>query len=272
MTFIADYNGAIVWEAHPSNIGVGKNFPKVIVYHTPEEPADGYPGTPYWFAKEHPVFAGSTHYFASYLGFIWQCVPENRRAIANGVTWETKPYPVDTDPNISLNLQSISIEIEGYAATIGQTLSIGQRKALVEWTVYACKKYNIPADRQHIIGHYEVASNRSDPGTLSIDSIVAEVKLRLETQEDDMSIMDKTVKEVLPPNHPWRVLFPSRDDNSVGAEIFNILGYFDAMHLSTILTSIATLTTKVDALEAGGVDYAKLAKAVNDDAAARLKE
>lgn len=193
MTLVAEYPKAIVWEAHPSNVGVGTNNPKVIVYHTPEEPADGYPGTPYWFAREHPGSEGSTHYFDSYLGFIWQCVKEDARAIANGVT-ANKSYPAGTNSNISLNLQSISIEIEGYAATIGQTLSVAQHKALVDWTVYACKKYNIPADRQHIIGHYEVASNRSDPGTLPIDSIVAEVKAILEGDNMD-PLLEKRLNE-----------------------------------------------------------------------------
>jgi len=171
--------------AHPSNIGTGINHPKVICLHTPEEPADGYAGTPRWFAREHPGAEGSTHYFVSWTGEVWLCVPEDRRAIANGVT-VGKPYPAGTDPSVSLNLQSISVEIEGYAATIGQTLNVGQRKALVDWTVYACQKYGIPADRAHIIGHYEVANNRSDPGTLPIDSIVAEVAARIKGQEDDM--------------------------------------------------------------------------------------
>ena len=174
--------------AHPSNIGSGVNHPKVVVYHTPEEPADNYAGTPRWFAREHPGQEGSTHYFVSWTGEVWLCVPEDRRAIANGVT-AGRPYPAGTDPGVSLNLQSISIEIEGYAATIAQTLSVAQRKGLVDWTVYACTKYGIPADRQHIIGHYEVANNRSDPGTLPMYSIVAEVAARINGQEEDMWLL-----------------------------------------------------------------------------------
>jgi hypothetical protein len=234
MTFISDYNGAIVWEAHPSNVGVGTNNPKAIVYHTPEEPADGYPGTPYWFAREHPASAGSTHYFSSYLGFIWQSVLENKRAIANGVTAD-RSYPVGTNSNISLNLQSISIEIEGYAATIGQTLSVAQRKSVVDWTVYACKKYNIPADRQHIIGHYEVASNRSDPGTLPIDSIVLEVAAKLKGEDKMNAEQEAIMKDI----QAW-LKGPTQE--------------------------------KLDRMLIGAIDYKALAKAVNDDAAARLKE
>ncbi len=201
---MSDYPDAIWYPADESNIGSGLNHPKVIVYHTPEEPADGYPGTPYWFAQEHVGQEGSTHYFVSYLGFIWQSVEEDRRAIANGVT-PGMPYPAGTDPNISLNLQSISIEIEGYAATIGQTLSAVQRKALVDWTVYACRKYGIPADREHIIGHYEVADNRSDPGTLDIDGIVRDVQIMLE--EDDMTADEvrQIIREELDKERAWQV-------------------------------------------------------------------
>lgn len=40
--------------------------------------------------------------------------------------------------------------------------------------------------------------------------------------------------------------------------------------LSAVKTAVAEIAAKVDRLAAGGVDYAALAKAVNDDAAARL--
>ena len=55
--------------------------------------------------------------------------------------------------------------------------------------------------------------------------------------------------------------------------------WFDSKHLETLLASdkatlkdLAALSQALAALSVGGVDYAKLAKAVNDDAARRLKE
>lgn len=191
LSFQADYPGAMVYGADSTNVlNPPANHPKGFVLHTPEEPADGDPGTPRWFAR--PNVGGSTTYFVSYLGFVVQCVPENVGAIANGVT-PPLPYPVWADSNISLNRQTLSVEIEGYAATIAQTISPAQKTALLNLIRHRCLAHGIPMDRQHIIGHYEVANNRTDPGTLNIDAIVAEL------QEDDMALADheKWHREVL---------------------------------------------------------------------------
>lgn len=167
---MSGYPGAIIYPAHPTNqLGPPPCAPKGWCLHTPEEPADNYPGTPYWFAR--PNVGGSTHYFVSYLGFVFQCVNENVGPIANGVTPD-RDYPAWANENVSLNRQTLSVEIEGYAASIANTISPAQKAALVSLIRYGCDKYGIPKDRAHIIGHYEVASNRSDPGTLDIDEIV----------------------------------------------------------------------------------------------------
>lgn len=177
---LSDYPGAIDYPAHKTNTLGPPNTPKGFVLHTPEEAADGYPGTPYWFAQKHPGQEGSTTYFVSFLGFVYQCVPESEAAIANGVLG--KPYPAWANPAVSLNRQTLSVEIEGYAATIADTISPAQKTALLNLIRHRCEAHGIPLDRQHIIGHYEVANNRSDPGTLDIGAIVGELQ-----QGDDMS-------------------------------------------------------------------------------------
>lgn len=190
---MSDYPGAIDYPAHSTNVlNPPANVPKGWVLHTPEEPADGYAGTPVWFAR--PNVGGSTHYFVSYLGFVFQCVAENVGAIANGVT-PGKNYPVFATNFVSLNRQTLSVEIEGYAATIANTISPAQKTALLNLIRHRCQAHGIPLDRQHIIGHYEVANNRSDPGTLDIDALVAEL------QEDDM-FGDKD-REKLVDIHEW---------------------------------------------------------------------
>jgi N-acetyl-anhydromuramyl-L-alanine amidase AmpD len=169
---VSDYPAAIDYPAHPTNTLGPPCNPKGWVLHTPEEPADDHPGTPIYFAQ--PNRRASTHYFVSYLGFIYQMVPESVAPIANGV-WG-RPYPAWADPNVSLNRQTLSVEIEGYATSIARTLSPAQKKALLDLLRYGCRKYAIPLKRSHIIGHYQVASNRTDPGTLNIDSLVAELQ------------------------------------------------------------------------------------------------
>jgi N-acetyl-anhydromuramyl-L-alanine amidase AmpD len=187
-----DYPGAIVVPAHPTNILRPINRPKVLVLHTPEEPADNVESTPRYF--QTPNLGASTHYYADNDGDLYQMVPEGNGAIANGVIGKT--YPEGTNAGHSLNYQSLSIEIEGYAASIGRTMPRGgsQWRTVVAWVVTRAKKYNIPIRRSRIIGHYEVANNRTDPGTLDIDAIVADAQAAVE-EEPDMP--QPTVAEIL---------------------------------------------------------------------------
>lgn len=160
--------GAIWFPADPTNYysylnhaGV-KNNPKGIVLHTPQEPANSYPSTPHYF--QNPNLQASTHYFSAYTGDIYQMVNEEDAAIANGV--KNKPYPSWADPLHSLNWQSVNVEIEGYDYNIQDTLIRGrpQWNGLLSLLSNRAAYYNIPLDREHIIGHYQVADDRSDPG------------------------------------------------------------------------------------------------------------
>ena len=45
---------------------------------------------------------------------------------------------------------------------------------MVGWIKDCATRHGIPIDRAHVIGHYQVADNRSDPGTLDIESLVRE--------------------------------------------------------------------------------------------------
>ena len=91
MAFSGDYPGAIVVQARNYGYIVnGKhltNTPKAWCLHTPEEPPDNVPSTPYYFAGTDRD--ASTTYFVSYLGLVFQCVPESEGAYANAV--EGKP-------------------------------------------------------------------------------------------------------------------------------------------------------------------------------------
>lgn len=164
MTFKADYPGAIIVPAHPTNWRQLPNTPQGWVLHTPEEPWDNNESTPVWFSQAHPATPGSTHYYLDSDGDVYQMVQEKWSPIANGVLG--KPYPSWANPNISLNGQSLNVEIEGYAGQIGKTLIPGgvQFNALVKLIKHRCLAYGIPMDREHIIGHYQVSTDRTDPG------------------------------------------------------------------------------------------------------------
>jgi len=210
----ADYRHALIWPAHANNFyrpenrpNRQPNQPRGWVLHTPEEPVDGYPGTPNWFAN--PSANASTHYYVHGNGDVYQMVPESCAAIANGVLG--KPYPKWADPNHSLNWQSLNVEIEGYAHNIHQTLEVGgpQWKGLVRLLSDRALAYGIPLDREHIIGHYQVASNRTDPGPLfPWDALIRDLQ-----EEEEMANPVWATWKDRPANVPFRsyLLYVGRD-------------------------------------------------------------
>lgn len=179
------YPWAIVYPCHPTNrysyldhAGVQAK-PRAFFIHTPEEDADNFPGTPAWFATYHPDpdARGSTYYFVSYQlderrpGFtkVYRCVDERDAAIANGLNG--KPLPSWADPSTSLNWQTDNAEVEGRAATIHQTLNVGpvgqaQFRSLVDLIAFSSRRWGYALDREHILGHYQVSKDRTDPGAL----------------------------------------------------------------------------------------------------------
>ena len=198
--FTPDIPGAIVVQAHEHNIRPGVNHPKVLVLHTPEEEADATEVTPNYFARSNLPRRASTHYYASGGmgtfgdGDLYQMVPEDQGAIANGVTTQAylnsigrsnlvgKEYPADTDPSVSLNLQSLSIEIEGRAITIHRTMPQGslQWRTVVKWVAECARRHKIPLDRAHVLGHYDVSVYRTDPGSLDLHKIIEDAREELD--------------------------------------------------------------------------------------------
>ena len=175
MAFVADYKGAIVVEARNYGYTGSFNNPKAWCLHTPEEPPDDVPSTPYYFANTN--VNASTHYFVSFLGLVFQMVPERHGAYGNAV--QGKPYPNWANSAINLNLQTLSIEIEGYAATIHQTMVRGgsQWRALVNLMADRCIELRMPVERT--IGHYDVSIYRSDPGALNIPLLILDVQAKI---------------------------------------------------------------------------------------------
>lgn len=179
LPFVANYPDAIVVPAHPSNLmrdrvtGAIKpiNRPRALVIHTPEEPSDDFESTPRYFATANRN--ASTHYYADSDGDIYQMVPEDYGAVANGL--RGKPAPAWSD-GTSLNYQTLSIEVEGYAAAMHRTCPPGSRQwnSVRTWIVSRALIYRISIRRERVIGHYEVADNHTDPGTLKLDRLVAD--------------------------------------------------------------------------------------------------
>lgn len=178
-----DYAGAEVLEAR--NYGYStQNHPKAWCLHTSE----GFNTARYFHTTDRQA---STHYVVEQGGKVWQCVPESEGAYANAV--EGKPYPAWADPSVNLNLQTIGVEIEGFAWSVRDTMPRGsvQWNALVELLADRCKALGMPPE--NTIGHYMVSTNRSDPGTLDIGAVIEDVQKELNPpipiEEDDMALI-----------------------------------------------------------------------------------
>lgn len=182
----ADYPGALVVEA--ANYGYGTpNRPKRWGFHTPEEPADSYPSTPEYLRTTDRD--ASYTYFDSYLGFIFQLVPEDEGAYAHGL--EGKPEPSWSD-GTNLNLQSFSLSFEGHAATIHLTMPRGspQWNAGVDLVAHRTKALGLNLDES--FQHTDVSIYRGDCGRWDQAAFIADVKAKM---EDDMT--DAQMKKLL---------------------------------------------------------------------------
>lgn len=63
--------------------------------------------------------------------------------------------------NYSTNLHSVGIEHEGFAAQGGSWYTEAQYQATADLVAYLARRYGVPLDRQHIVGHDNVAGPNS---------------------------------------------------------------------------------------------------------------
>jgi hypothetical protein len=144
-----DYPGAIwapAYSGNYSNYSRGPGDIKYIVIHTTQ---GSYAGSISWF--QNPASSVSAHYvIRSSDGQVTQTVREE------DVAWHAG--------NWSYNLQSIGIEHEGYVDQTGWYTGAMYRSS-ARLVRYLAAKYDIPLDRQHILGHVDVPNaTHTDPG------------------------------------------------------------------------------------------------------------
>jgi N-acetylmuramoyl-L-alanine amidase len=139
------------------NFGVGRLNYKIeaIVIHI----MDGtLQGTDSWFAT--PASQVSSHYGIGLNGEVHQYVKEENTAWHAGrvssPTWSLYK------PGVNPNSYTIGIEHEGKADTIWTDAMKKSSSCLIR---DLCKRYNIPIDREHIVGHYQIFSQKPNcPG------------------------------------------------------------------------------------------------------------
>jgi len=111
-----------------------------------------------WF--KNPKSKVSAHYLIKQNGTIIKFVEEENTAwhagIVNKPTWKL------LKAGINPNLYTIGIEHEGWA---GDEMSCEQFRASGKLIAEIAKRWNIPLDRNHIIGHKEICRYKTCPGS-----------------------------------------------------------------------------------------------------------
>ena len=121
-----------------------------IIIHTMQ---GSLAGTIAWFAKAGRAVPTAAHYCLGHDGEIVQMVPDEKKALHAGSK---------TEPN--WNDRSLGIEHAGWVDD-GKPPTDAQLLASAKVVAVLCRKFGIPADRQHIIGHSEVpGATHTDPG------------------------------------------------------------------------------------------------------------
>lgn len=172
------------------NFGERKGYkPELFVLHIM---AGTLEGTDSWFAS--PNSKVSAHFGIGKSGEIHQYVDTLKSAWANGIV--NIPSFKLYKPNINPNLYTLSIECEGYDLKDAPET---QLNAITELLRYLGDIYDIPLDRDHIIGHYQIDGIRKPncPAT-------------------DKSIIDKIVASVIIPNE-------NPDKEKIKAQIIDLL-------------------------------------------------
>jgi hypothetical protein len=86
--------------------------------------------------------------------------------------------PAWSTPGVTLNLETLSSEFEGYARGMHRTCPRGSRQwnSGVKWCAVKSLEHGIPLDRAHVLRHDEISAWRADPGTLNVDLLVSDAK------------------------------------------------------------------------------------------------
>jgi len=142
----ADYRHATWHRAADDNYTNSARGPRdisLIVVHVAQ---GSYSGTIGWFQRSRSNV--SAHYVVRGDGRVAQCVRND------DISWHAGDW--------SYNRRSIGIEHAGYAS---EPRTARQYRSSARLSAYLSRRYGIPVDRQHVIGHRDVPGiNRTCPG------------------------------------------------------------------------------------------------------------
>jgi N-acetylmuramoyl-L-alanine amidase len=178
----------IVWKGSP-NFWSGRqdHKPEGIVIHIM---AGTLIGTDAWF--NNPKSQVSAHYGIGKKGEVHQYVKEEDSAWHAGKVSNQNALLVK--PNINPNLYTIGIEHEGSES---DEWTEEMKNASATLIRDICIRWNIPIDRNHIIGHYQITSKK--PNCPAINKNIVDELVALATgqqQADIPSAVEEGIKKI----------------------------------------------------------------------------
>lgn len=160
--------------------------PEIIVIHI----MDGsLIGTDSWFNS--PISQVSAHYGIGQTGEIHQYVKEENESFHAGVV-KNPTFSLYKGAGINPNWYTIGIEHEGKPDSVWSPEMI---KASVELIKDISKRWNIPIDRDHIIGHYQIRSTKPNCPAFNKSIIDSLVELSKPSQvEQAIVLLEQAIK------------------------------------------------------------------------------
>lgn len=179
---LPDVRSRIRWHPSPYHSGRGGFQPEAVVVHIAVGPFGAIRN---WF--QHPDARASAHYGVGKDGRIDQYVAEERAAWHAGNV--LRPTWGLLKAGVNPNRYTIGIEHAGYADDPWTEVMYETSASLIR---DICDRWNIPIDRNHIVGHREIYAAKTCPGsqvsiekliTLALDGIMIEQPHEIGTQE-----------------------------------------------------------------------------------------
>lgn len=104
----------------------------------------------------------SVHKYVTKAGERFHLLDDIWGAYGCGTNPEHKTYRLGSPCSINENSCTLQIELENLGNG-RDPFTEKQYQIAAEWTAHWCKRYGIPATRDFIVAHYEIATNKNDP-------------------------------------------------------------------------------------------------------------
>jgi N-acetyl-anhydromuramyl-L-alanine amidase AmpD len=175
-----------IWKGSPNFWTGRKGYkPEIIVIHI----MDGtLSGTDAWFVN--PASQVSAHYGIGKNGEVHQYVKEEDSAWHAGRV--DAPSAKLVKSNVNPNLYTIGIEHEGKADDIWTD---AMKQASASLIREICQRWQIPIDRDHIVGHYQIYSKKPDCPAHD-KKILYELVALADQQQTNPSQVEEGIKKI----------------------------------------------------------------------------